>query len=136
MIQKYENGKTRVPEQRLNELCHHLDVSPDYFTGGAIAFAGPDAGSTGIFRGLAGRQVAALPRDLGLCPTSRCAPNWVDGDRRFLRQPALDRKTKWGRKTGWDSKMATPAPLVRWLRQMTLKGGRQKTGGGQARSGR
>ncbi len=42
MIQKYEKGKTHVPEHRLQELCHHLDVSPEYFSVNNFSIPDPD----------------------------------------------------------------------------------------------
>ena len=115
MIQKYENGKTRVPENRLNELCHHLDVSPDYFTGGAVA--GPDAEAMEYF--VLSPEGIALYRAISALSDAGLRARLVMAIGAFC-----DSQLKPEDETGIQDKHARA--LVRWLRQVTLKGGRQK----------
>jgi len=117
MIQKYENGKTRVPEQRLHELCHHLDVSPDYFSASSIASAAPDAEALEYF--VLSPEGIALYRAISALPDAALRARLVMAIGAFC-----DSQIKPEDEAGTEDKHART--LVRWLRQVTLKEGRQK----------
>lgn len=117
MIQKYMTGRTRVPEHRLQELCHHLDVSPEYFSANSFSIAGPDAEALEYFvlspEGIAlYRAISALPD-----PALRARLVMAVGafcDSQFKPEDHIKPDDRQAR------------ALVRWLRQVTLKSARQK----------
>jgi transcriptional regulator with XRE-family HTH domain/predicted XRE-type DNA-binding protein len=117
MIQKYENGKTRVPERRLGELCHHLDVSPDYFSIAGSALAGPDAEALEYF--VLSPEGMALYRAISALSDATLRARLVMAIGAFC--DSQTRPEDKGRPEDKDARV-----LLRWLRQMTLKGGRQK----------
>jgi transcriptional regulator with XRE-family HTH domain/predicted XRE-type DNA-binding protein len=116
LIQKYENGKTRVPEQRLQALCHHLDVSPEYFAAGNFSIAGADAEALEYF--VASAEGIALYRALSALPDAALRARLVMAVGAFC-----DSETRPEDQAGPDTHV-----LVRWLRQMTMPGEPQKQG--------
>ena len=110
-----------MPEKRLNELCHHLDVSPDYFTAGAIAFAGPDAEALEYF--VASPEGVALYRAISALPDLAVRTKLVMAIGAFC-DSQIRPEDRLGLEDG-DARA-----LVRWLRQMTLKRRAAETGGG------
>jgi transcriptional regulator with XRE-family HTH domain len=111
MIQKYETGKTRVPEQRLHELCHHLDVSPEYFSLNSVSIAGPDAEALEYF--MLSPEGIALYRAVSALPDAALRTRLVMAIGAFCDSQIKpeDKNTR---------------ALGRWLRRVTLKGERQK----------
>jgi transcriptional regulator with XRE-family HTH domain/predicted XRE-type DNA-binding protein len=111
MIQTYENGKIRVPEQRLQQLCHHLDVSPDYFSIDGALIAGPDAEALEYF--LLSPEGMALYRALSSLPDAGQRSRLVMAVGAFCDSQSRpeDKSVR---------------ALADWLRQLTLPRNRQK----------
>ena len=111
LIQKYETGKTHVPEHRLHELCHHLDVSPEYFSINSFSIAGPDAEALEYF--LLSPEGMALYRALSSLPDAGLRSRLV------MAVGALcDSQTR--------PEDKNVRALAHWLRQLTLPRNRQK----------
>ena len=117
MIQKYENGKTRVPEHRLHEICHLLDVSPEYFSINNFSIADPDAEALEYF--VLSPEGTALYRAVSALPDVALRARLVMAVGAFC-----DSQTKPEDKIGPRDKHARA--LAHWLRQLTLPKNRQK----------
>ena len=117
LIQKYENGKTGVPEHRLQELCHHLDVSPEYFSINSFSIAGPDAEALEYF--VLSPDGIALYRAIASLPDAALRSRLVMAVGAFC-----DSQTQPEDKVGPEGKNARA--LAHWLRQLTLPKNRQK----------
>jgi len=121
LIQKYENGKTRLPEHRLQGLCHHLDLSPEYFSADQVSIAGPDAEALEYF--VASPEGIALYRALSALPDATQRTRLVMAVGAFC-DSQIKPEDQVGPEDQSEDKQG-PA-LVRWLRQVTMSGERQK----------
>jgi transcriptional regulator with XRE-family HTH domain len=111
MIQKYEAGITRVPAGRLEELCRHLDVAPDYFSSHS-GVASDRADALDDF--LASADGVALTRAMAGLEDPGTRARLVMAVAAFCDSQNKPEDT------------ANADALTLWLKQTTLPGGKQK----------